>query len=244
MDTINLKEQEITEMRLFYQEELSKTQSRLEHITSVLEKLGVKITAVQKGTAEDGDSGDLKLSGIKKPKKERKRPGRKSEWETMFVSRLKAADRPMTYIQLTNAILAMKGLDKSKFESTKQAVLAVAYRLRARDGKIGTFTIGNREKYVALVEWYDENGFLKQVYKDRIVVGDTVPMPSKPGAKGAPAKKSAKTPAKAVKAKAVKAKAVKAGKAVKKAPKKNAATAKAKTVTKAPGKRGRPAKAK
>lgn len=179
MDTINLKEQEIAEMRFFYQEELNKTLGRLEHIRSMLEKLGVtNIPAEATGILNEVDKG-VQLAGIKKPEKERKRPGRKSEWESLFMGRLKESKRPMTYIQITNAIMAYKKLDKSKFESTKQAVLAVAYRLRARDSKIGTFTIGNREKYVALADWYDSNGFLKQEYKDRIVIGEKVPVEKK-----------------------------------------------------------------
>ena len=59
-------------------------------------------------------------------------------------------------------------LPEEKRTNTKRAIVNVAFKLRNRDHKIDTFSNGQREKYVALRSWFDEEGKIKKEYLDKI----------------------------------------------------------------------------
>jgi hypothetical protein len=170
METLKLPEAEIAEMKSFYLEEYDRTVKRLQHIKSMLDRLGAdtesdisfippELKAVPKKTA---------VAPATAPVKKRKRTGRKSKWELLILKRIRQLDKPVTYDELTDEIMNFSKLPESKKKSTKQAVVNVVFRLRNRDRKLDTFSIGTREKYIALKNWFEKPGEIKKEYAAKI----------------------------------------------------------------------------
>jgi hypothetical protein len=189
MGNVQLSEHDVDEMKQFYLEEFIKTSRRLGHIESVLKKLGID--------DPDGAAGSIQESGVTPGKSMtttrsgsagRRKSGRKSKWEMLIMKRLRQLDRPVTYDELTDEIMASAKLPAEKKNSTKQAVVNVVFRLRSRDQKLDTFSMGTREKYIALRNWFSAPGEIKKEYKAKVV------LPKSPARKrkrktGKPAKK-------------------------------------------------------
>ena len=155
MKTIKLPDTDHTDMCQFYHEELDKTIRRLQHIKSVLEKLGdtsqsvqIQITSAKPDTLKPNGQGQpLKAKTKKRGKKKR---GPKSMWEMLVLKRMRQLDRPVTYDELTEEIMIFSKLPKEKRKSTKQAIVNVTFRMRTKTKKLDTFSIGTKEKYLAL----------------------------------------------------------------------------------------------
>ncbi|MCB0395340.1 MAG: hypothetical protein KDD36_01725 [Flavobacteriales bacterium] len=187
MSKLNLDDTEVFEMRTFYEEELDRAIRRVQHIQNVLGRLGANVPALETLSS---------TTGIRTPnvgeKKVRQRPGRKSVWEQMILKRLRQVDRPLTYDELTDELMVYHKIPKEKLRSTRQAVISVTFRLRNRDHKIDTFSMGRRQKYIALKSWFNGIGKINPEYAEKINV---------PGKKTRKAKASAPvTKAKATKA--------------------------------------------
>lgn len=170
METIKLPETDLTDMRRFYLEELDKTLKRLQHIKSILDKLDdngqsiqIQITTPQLKASEPQSTEKL-LAQVKERKKKQKRKP-KSIWEDLVVKRLRHIDKPLTYEELTDEIMTFGNLPEEKRKSTKQAIVGVVFRLRKRKVKLNTFSIGTKEKYIALKRWFDTNGEIKEQYR-------------------------------------------------------------------------------
>jgi hypothetical protein len=201
METIKLPDAELSEMKEFYVEEYERTQKRLQHIKSVLAQLGITdrdleqgIPQVQAGIAEKVKTGPEQPTGKKESRtgtarKARKKKGRKSKWELLIMKRLRQLDRPVTYDELTDEIMTSSKLPESQRKSTKQAVVNVVFRLRNRDQKLDTFSVGKREKYIALKGWFEKPGEIKKEYSAKIEKPE--PAPKRKSAKRAPRKKRA-----------------------------------------------------
>jgi len=178
MGTINFNDTEIAEMRQFYQEELNTTLRKLQHINKVLERLGsshqieIKIGggqgSSQKASFLAPNTGSFAadhLTTSKTSKSRRKKTGPKSMWEPLILKRMRQLNRPLSYDELTQEIMVFAKISSEKKASVKQAITNVIFRLRNRDKKLDTFSLGSREKYIALKSWFDEAGDLKKEYK-------------------------------------------------------------------------------
>jgi len=176
MATLKLSETELTEMRDFYMEELDRTEKRLVHIKAIIKQLGegklpapagaaVKSTGKRRGRPPKNVQ---QADTVEAPKK-KKRPGRKSQWETLIIKRLRQLNKPVTYDELTDEIMVLSKLPANKRTSTKQAVVSVVFRLRNRDGKLDTFSVGKKEKYIALKQWFDKPGEIKKEYSKKVL---------------------------------------------------------------------------
>ncbi|MFH0756105.1 MAG: hypothetical protein V2B15_02320 [Bacteroidota bacterium] len=172
METFQLTEKELAEMRQFYKEEFNRTSSRLLHIRAILKRLGVAMP--------ENDIEEIRtianIPGIKAGIKQGagKRTVRKSKWELLIMKRMRQLNRPVTYEELTDEIMAFSKLPDSKRTSTKQAVVNVVFRLRTRDRKLDTFSMGTREKYIGLKSWFDAKGLIKKEYTAKINAGNRV----------------------------------------------------------------------
>ena len=178
MDTIKIQEAELAEMKQFYLEEYDRTSRRMSHIMAILKRLGVEhpennTREIIEGKLFSGNAGTT-AQGITKPGR---KAGRKSKWELLIMKRLRQLDKPVTYDELTDEIMAFSKLPEGKRTSTKQAVVNVIFRLRNRDKKLHTFSMGTREKYIALKSWFDSPGKIKKEYAAKVKV-------SKPASKG------------------------------------------------------------
>ncbi len=182
MATLKVSETELSDMREFYKEELERTQKRLGHIKSILKQLGddvqpvqIKATPTRSGTTGTGTGRKrgrpvTKTVNAEKPTtvKARKKPGRKSKWDALIMKRLRQLNKPVTYDELTQEIMTLSKLSEAKRTHTKQAVVSVVFRLRNRDKKLDTFSIGKKEKYIALNPWFDKPGAIKKEYANKI----------------------------------------------------------------------------
>lgn len=169
METIKLPESELAEMKTFYQEEYDKAIKRLQHIKTMLVRLGADARPVDTVTpVSDKTVSAKKIPGSTTPAKRKRRSKRKSKWEMLIMKRLRQLDRPVTYDELTEEIMAFSKLPDHKLKNTKQAVVNVIFRLRNRDGKLDTFSIGAREKYIALKNWFEQPGEIKKEYAAKI----------------------------------------------------------------------------
>ncbi len=178
MVTLKLSETELAEMREYYKEELDRTEKRLVHIKGILKRLGDDILplpekAVTTGTGKRRGRPPKDTStneAVKTAKtKTKKRRGRKSKWETVIVKRLRQLNKPVTYDELTEEIMVLSKQPENKRTSIKQAVVSVVFRLRNRDEKLDTFSIGKKEKYIALKQWFDKPGEIKKEYAKKIL---------------------------------------------------------------------------
>ncbi|PID92328.1 MAG: hypothetical protein CSA96_03795 [Bacteroidetes bacterium] len=154
MEKIHVNKDELSEMRQFYKEEYERLSRRVEHIRQMLEKLG-----------PEPENELENRSGQSKP---RKRAGRKPKWEQLIIKRMRQLDRPVTYEELTDEIMTAAKIEPSKRKATKQALINVVFRLRSRDEKLDTFSIGTKEKYIALKGWFDKPGKIKREYLRKI----------------------------------------------------------------------------
>ena len=169
MATLKLDKKEAAEMRAFYQTELEKAISRLEHIKNVLDKLGDNGSGISIKISGRALSHETKPTELSKSTNQKKlKPGPESVWDKMVLKKLKSVDRPLTYEELTDEIMESQNIPKERRKRTKQSIINVTFRLRKRDEKIDTFSAGSREKYLALSSWFDSSGEIKAVYKSKV----------------------------------------------------------------------------
>jgi len=119
-------------MREFYLEELEKTLQKLYHINKILgmvgnggEKINISIRrnstpGNQKIKSEPPVRGRYrKKSGPSKtvrPSRKRKQSGTRSVWAKLILKELEEADRPLTYNELTDAIMASSNIPAADFD--------------------------------------------------------------------------------------------------------------------------------
>lgn len=166
--SVKLDNIEADEMRRFYESELEKTLLRLDHIKKVLGQLGG--SSVQVSVHQEG--ANVPVSAPPKTTKRKggrsKKRGPKPVWENLVLKRLKQINRPLSYDQLTQEVMEFANIGKDKEKNTKQAVVNVTFKLRNQKGKIDTFSNGGRMKYIALTEWFDDDGEIRDEYRAKV----------------------------------------------------------------------------
>ncbi len=170
METINLPDSELSEMKQFYQEEYGRISRRLKHIKAMLGHFGIEIQEENLTNLILPQDSTSNTDSPQSPAvaKQKKKSGRKPKWEFLIMKRLRQLDKPVTYDELTDEIMAFSKLPEHKKTSTKQAIVNVIFRLRSRDRKLDTFSIGSREKYIALKSWFEKPGKIKKEYAAKI----------------------------------------------------------------------------
>jgi len=172
MKTLKLPDTDYADMRQFYEEELDKTLRRLQHIKSILDKIGtgqsVQIQIIPGAGETLLTAASNKKPGAKRKQKSKKKRGPKSMWEMLILKRMRQLDKPVTYEELTDEIMMFSKLPKQKRKSTKQAIVNVTFRMRNKSKKLDTFSIGTKERYLALKRWFDKPGEIKKAYGDKI----------------------------------------------------------------------------
>jgi hypothetical protein len=189
MKTLQISDNELNEMKQFYLEEYEKASARILHITRVLKRLDVDIPAGEPFEPPLGTAGNIS-EPVKKVSSTKKKPGRKSKWELMVMKRMRQMDKPVTYDQLTDEVMSFNKIPPQKKTSTKQAVVNVVFKLRNRDHKLDTFSMGTREKYIALKNWFDSPGKIRKEYAAKVEIPGR-PKNGKKGKVGRPRKTTA-----------------------------------------------------
>jgi hypothetical protein len=176
MEKIKFDDIELLSMRQFYEEELDRTVKKLQHIQSVLGKLGIDQTLSPNLTIAPFSS---EKPSVTKPTRVRKQKrGPKPFWEDRILKRLTAVGKPLTYEELTDDIMIAFTVPSEDRVKIKQAVNNVVHRLRTDSKKVSTFSLGKREKYIALNKWFDEVGVIKSEFKN-LLQKKIVPAPTK-----------------------------------------------------------------
>ncbi len=175
METFKLSGTELEAMKAFYQEELSKTINKLQHLKSVLNQLGgsnieINISGGATGSTESAsDSSYSSLKSVEESPKSGKKRGPKSIWGSFILKRLQQLDRPLTYNELVDEAMVFFKLNESKRQTVINAINNSAFRLRKNSNRVDTFSSGGREKFVALKSWFEEPGKIKKEYEKKIV---------------------------------------------------------------------------
>lgn len=170
MEKLNLAESDLRRMKKFYEDELDQTLEKLEHIKSVLNQLGGSTRKIE-----------IKIEGAKPPAKVRaqattpgkkrgrkKKTGLRSAWAKLILEQLDKANKPLTYNELTEQVMAAANIPEEKKQSTKNAIVNVTFRLKNRDKMLDTVSAGQKEKYVAKSEWFTEEGKIKDEYAPKV----------------------------------------------------------------------------
>lgn len=207
MATIKIDPAAVAEAKAFYQEELQKTLSRLNHIQHMLAELGDSTISLE--LKSTGTSPSIRKT-VGRPassatKKRKAKPGPKSKWDKIVLKVLKEEQKPFSYDELTLALMIASGRSVSERARTKATVQNTVFKLR-NSSKVKTFSKGGRDKYVALSEWFDGDT-IKEEYANKVPnhekktpkkvsSGRGPGRPRKVVVEGAvPAKKTAKKPA-------------------------------------------------
>lgn len=165
MDPLRLDAESINEMKTFYQEELSKTLRRLEHINKIMKQLGESGAHVELRIGDEPLSTTTrrKTSSEAPKRKYKKKRGPKSKWDKVIVKSIRQAGKPMTYDELTDYLMISEGQEPSKRKNMKATVQNTVFRMR-KDKKLGTYSTGARIKFIAPTDWFDKDGSIQSEY--------------------------------------------------------------------------------
>lgn len=173
---VELNEDEIIEMKRFYIAQYDKALRELNHIKSVLDKLGADTSSLKPVPQSPSHTRFLKHASMISPEQieahsERKKGtrGRKSLWGNFILNLLTELNRPLSYTQIINEAMKRFNLPESKTKNVKQAITNSAFRLRVINHKIDTYGLpGKKERFLCLMDWF-ENNDLKSEFKSKLL---------------------------------------------------------------------------
>ena len=167
MKEILLSQEELNAMRHAYEKEYIELSRRVEHLKSVLGKLGSDLPLTADAGAIAAPAPARVAKATKKRGRKKKR-GPKSVWGDFIVTRLKSVDRPMSYEEMLKDALVLKNVPEEKVKNAKASILNSAFRLRTVHKKIDTVgEEGKKMKYMVLKRWLNDDGKLQEPYKSR-----------------------------------------------------------------------------
>ncbi|AZQ44408.1 hypothetical protein [Nonlabens ponticola] len=177
MSDIKISEEIAIKMKLHYQQEYSETLKKLSELKSVLDQLSEVDSGITDNFVVDipevspqNDRGQRPKTKAEPKRKYKKKPGRKSIWGKFILSRLKSTQTPLSYDDMASHAIAIKNIDPTHFDKVRKKIIAAAFVLRSKQGKIDTYAIkGSRTKYMGLREWFEREGLLQQNFIDKIV---------------------------------------------------------------------------
>lgn len=169
-----LSRQELDEMKLAYEQEYVKLKHRLEHVGTMLHKLGSNVP-------EGSSASSISVRPASKTKlsypaeseeygrrRRRKKRGPKSVWGNFILRRLRQADRPISYAEMIRDAMVIHNLPEAKRKNARASILNSAFRLRAIHGRIETVgEEGKKEKYLVLSKWLNPEGKLEGPYAEK-----------------------------------------------------------------------------
>lgn len=167
---VALSRQEMDEMKLAYEQEYVKLKHRMEHVRTVLDKLGSSVVEVSASSASPQAEQNMSVSSQEEETKRRRRKkrGPKSVWGNFILRRLRQADRPISYAEMIRDAMVLHNLPETKRKNARASILNSAFRLRAIHGRIDTVgEEGKKEKYLVLSKWLNDEGKLTSPYDQR-----------------------------------------------------------------------------
>lgn len=153
---------EVERLREMYEQELSKTLERLSHIEAILSQLN---SSPSKPGNEPASARATVAKSLGRPKARKgKKRGPRSVWGNFVLKRLKDLDKPLTYEEMVKEAMTFANVGPEKEKNIRQSIINTTFRLRTVEGDIDTFSMGNRIKYLALKDWFDDNGQIRPEY--------------------------------------------------------------------------------
>ena len=153
MVKIDLTAKEAASLKLHLQKEHLRLTAALDHVETMLAKLGAPSTTLTDPTKKGST---ITAKGV--PAKKR---GPKSIWGAFIQKRLRARNRPMSYDELIADAMSIHKIPEARLKSAKASILNSAFRLRTVHGKITTVgRAGKKDKMVVLTKWLDDKGGL------------------------------------------------------------------------------------
>jgi hypothetical protein len=161
---------QLSEMKQHYEAELHTTVQKLRHLQGVLAQMdGSTNISINIAASEESSYPTTRPvaagEGASKRKRKKKR-GRKSIWGEFILQTLKSTERPLLYSEIIQAAKVRFNVPDSKKMALKAAINQSAFRLRTIHKKIETVgEEGKKERYMALVVWYENEALLPQYQK-------------------------------------------------------------------------------
>ena len=109
MKEILLSQEELNVMRHAYEKEYIELSRRVEHLKSVLGKLGSDLPLTTEPVSIAAPA-PVKVAKATKKRGRKKKRGPKSVWGDFIVNRLKSVDRPMSYEEMLKDALVLKNV--------------------------------------------------------------------------------------------------------------------------------------
>lgn len=168
MINLKLTQEDRSEMKRFYLEQLEEALRKVKHFKTILTKLeSDEITQVSTDTY--GIS--LQLHGPDSQtvdSVQKNSRGRKSIWGQFILNQLQKEDRPLSYTEIIKTAMANFNIPESKLKNVKQAITNSSFRLRVTNKKIDTFGLpGKKERFLCLISWF-KDGILKKEYQNKL----------------------------------------------------------------------------
>lgn len=163
------------ELRSGYEREYLELKVRLDHISSILSRLGSDFSSSSErrpmpvvSRPRVDRTFDYEDEDGRQKRRRRKKRGPKSVWGNFILRRLRQADRPISYAEMIRDAMVLHNLPESKRKNARASILNSSFRLRAIHGRIDTVgEEGKKEKYLVLSKWINENGKLIAPYDER-----------------------------------------------------------------------------
>jgi len=174
MSSVNFSSAELADMLNYYQAQYTEAVAKVNHIQSMIKKLGGAVSAsptsavsVETSEAIEPVARGRKNAATPRPKRKR---GRQPIWSDMILKSLKKFDRPLTYKDLIREAKIQGGITGTDKDATiKAAVNQSVNRLKNFNKKIQSVKIdGKTGKYLVLNKWIDESGNLIEEYGRRV----------------------------------------------------------------------------
>lgn len=173
MINLKLSQEDRSEMKRFYLEQLEEALRKVKHFKTVLKKLELDdYTNID--TETYGHSLQLYKLQNEPPlpksinSKKKNGRGRKSIWGNFILNLLTTEDRPLSYTEIIKTAMDKFNLPESKLKNVKQAITNSSFRLRVTNKKIETFGLpGRKERFLCLASWF-KNGKLTIDYQNKL----------------------------------------------------------------------------
>ena len=143
-----LSPSDLTDMRRYYEQRLTETSARVNHIRTTLAKLD---------ELQGSDTGNMPLA-VSQADRTGKR-GRRSIWGDFILRSLETYKQPLYFSQIIQLAQTEFNIPDEKLKVLKAAINQASFRLRTVHKKIETIGVkGQKAKQLILSEWLNDKG--------------------------------------------------------------------------------------
>lgn len=190
MNTIELNESELNEMKRFYLSQLAEAENRVAHIKGVLAKLGSPVASVAAAaplqetlteepavetetSVEDTEVRQAVVSYIpdeytKRGPGSKRKKERKSKWTTYILNTLRSKGELMTASEVVAHAMKRASNQEAGEQTVRGGINGSLNRLASEYFRLRTLQVeGRRGRYYGLATWFSKDGSLKPGFGER-----------------------------------------------------------------------------